>query len=88
MGATTWTYPKEKLTLEEVEAMVKAYHDGIVATFGEYMKEIDGFKTSEKPEIGTKWPTEGMYLPSPEAFLDSVKVLSSEKTLESMLVQK
>lgn len=88
MGATTWTYPKEKLTYKEVEEMVEAYRNGIVATMGEYVKEIDGFKTSPKPEIGTKWPTEGLFIPSPEAFLDSVKVLSSAKSLESMLVQK
>ena len=80
MGATTWTYPKEKLTLEEASSLVKAYRTGIVATLGEYVEEIDGFENSDKPEIGPKWPTEGLYIPSPEAFLDSVKILSGDYT--------
>lgn len=88
MGATTWTYPKAKLTMKEVEDLVEAYRKGIVNTMGEYIKEIDGFKNSPKPIVGTKWPTDGMYIPTPEAFLDSVKVLSSSKSLESMLAQK
>jgi len=78
MGATTWTYPKEKLTLEEAQSLVEAYRTGIVATLGEYVEEIEGFENSEKPEIGPKWPTEGLYVPSPEAFLDSVKILSGD----------
>ena len=88
MGATTWTYPKDKLTYKEVEEMLAAYHTGIANTMGQYISEIDGFKNSPKPEIGTKWPTEGMFIPTPQAFLDSVKVLSSAKSLESMLTQK
>lgn len=85
MGATTWTYPKDSVTFEEVKAMLLAYREGAIATLGQYVKEIEGFKESPKPEIGEKWPTEGMYLPSPEAFMDSVKVLASENTLNELL---
>jgi len=85
MGATTWTYPKEKLTYKEVVDIVGAYRSGIVATLGEYVKEIDGFKTSEKPVVGEQWPTEGLFIPSPQAFLDSVQVLASTGTLNALL---
>lgn len=85
MGATTWTYPNEKLTLEEAKSLVVAYREGIVATLGEYVTEINGFKVSPKPEIGTKWPTAGAFIPSPEAFLDSVVALSSVQSLDELL---
>lgn len=85
MGATTWTYPKEKLTYKEVMDIVGAYRSGIKATLGEYVKEIDGFKNSDKPTVGEQWPTEGLFIPSPEAFLDSVQVLASTGTLNALL---
>ena len=87
MGATTWTYPKEKLTFVEARDIVMAYREGIVFTLGEYVDEIDGFTESEKPVVGDKWPTEGVFIPSPEAFLDSVKILASSGTLDALLAQ-
>lgn len=87
MGATTWTYPKEMLTFSEVQGVINAYRKGIVNTLGEYVSEIEGFKNSPKPEIGDKWPSEGLYIPSPEAFLDSVKVLASTQTLDGLLAE-
>lgn len=87
MGATTWTYPKEMLTFSEVQGVINAYRKGIVNTLGAYVSEIEGFKNSPKPEIGDKWPSEGLYIPSPEAFLDSVKVLASTETLNGLLAE-
>ncbi len=88
MGATTWTYPKEMLTFTEVQEILTAYRTGIVNTLGQYVTEIEGFKNSPKPEVGDKWPSEGLYIPSPEVFLDSVKVLASTETLEGLLTSK
>lgn len=85
MGATTWSYPKDKLTFEEAKGVVNAYREGIIHTLGEYVSEIDGFKSSDKPLIGTQWPSEGLFLPSPEVFLDSVKMLASTQTLDALL---
>lgn len=85
MGATTWTYPKEKLTYEEAKEIINVYRSGIVNTFEEYIKEINSFKTSEKPEIGTTWPNKGYFIPEPMVFLDSVKTLASTQTLDALL---
>lgn len=85
MGATTWTYPSDSVTFEELKAMVMAYREGAMATLTEYHEEIAGFKTSEKPVIGDKWPTEGMFVPSPNAFMDSVQVLVANETLKGIL---
>lgn len=85
MGATTWTYPADSVTFEELSAMIKAYHDGVVFTFNEFLEEAKAFKTKDVPEIGETWPTDGYFLPTAEEFLDSVKTLSSKATLSAML---
>ena len=42
-------------------------------------------KNSPKPEIGKTWPSKGMYLPTAEVFIDSVRKLTSYKSLEVLL---
>lgn len=84
MGATTWTYPKEMLTADEVMAIVLAYRTGAANMIDTYGEKIGTFKTETKPEIGDKWPTEGLYVPSGEAFVDSVEILTSRATLNSL----
>lgn len=85
MGATTWTFPEDSVTFEQAQSMIMAYRDGAKKTFAEYIAEIEGFKESEKPEIGDKWPIDGLYIPSPEVFMDSVKTLSSKGTLALLI---
>jgi len=84
MGATTWQYPSDSLTYEEAKAVITAYRNGATDIYNEMIAEIEAFKTSEKPEIGDKWPSEGFYLPTAEVFLDSVsKMIKTEETLKS-----
>lgn len=86
MGATTWQYPTDSLSYEGTIAVLKAYRDGTRAVYQDYLDEIAAFKTSTKPEIGDKWPSAGgMYLPSPEVFLDSVRELASYETMTTLL---
>ena len=47
----------QKLELKEVR---KAW--GV--HLSEFIEEINGFKTAEKPTIGTMWPADGFYLPT------------------------
>jgi len=85
MGATTWQYPKDSLTYSDAVEVLNAYAQGTVDIYVEYLDEIAAFKSSEKPIIGDKWPTEGNYLPSPEVFLDSVRKLSSYDTMKTLM---
>ncbi len=85
MGATTWTYPEDSLSFDELQAVILAYRKGTVATYEAFLAEVDNFKELDKPEIGDKWPAEGYYLPTAEAFLDSVKILTAKNTLEAIL---
>ena len=88
MGATTWQYPKDSLTYKETIDVLNSYANGTVDIYKQYLDEIAAFKDSEKPEIGTKWPAEGKYLPSAEVFLDSVKKLASYETMKHLVAKK
>lgn len=88
MGSTTWQYPKDSLTYKETIDVLNSYANGTVDIYKQYLNEISEFKTSEKPEIGKKWPENGNYLPTAEVFLDSVKKLSSHETMKSLLAKK
>ncbi|MFY0650857.1 MAG: DUF3365 domain-containing protein [Cyclobacteriaceae bacterium] len=86
MGATTWTYPSDSVSFEELQGIVMAYRDGAAATFQTYLNKAAGFKEVEVPPVGEAWPGSGIYtLPTPEIFLDSVNELASEKTLKGIL---
>ncbi|WP_299432126.1 DUF3365 domain-containing protein [uncultured Maribacter sp.] len=85
MGATTWQYPKDSLTYKETIDVLNSYAMGTVDIYVEYLNEIAAFKESEKPTIGDKWPVEGNYLPTSEVFLDSVKKLTSYKTMKKLV---
>lgn len=86
MGATTWQYPADSLSYKSTMAILQAYRDGTKAIYNDYLEEIAAFKTSSKPEIGDKWPADGgLYLPSPEVFLDSVRELAAYETMTVLL---
>ncbi len=86
MGATTWQYPTDSLSYKNTIAILKAYRNGTEAVYQDYLHEIAAFKTSSKPEIGDKWPSDGgLYLPSPAVFLDSVRELAAYETMTTLL---
>lgn len=87
MGATTWQYPKDSLTYKETVAVLNSYANGTVDIYLEYLDEIENFKDSEKPEIGSKWPAEGKYLPTAKVFLDSVRKLTSYETMKILVAK-
>lgn len=87
MGATTWQYPKDSLTYEGTLKVIDAYALGTKDIYNAYLAEVANFKTSEKPEIGNKWPSEGKYLPTAEVFLDSVRKLASYETMKHLIMR-
>lgn len=87
MGATTWTYPSDSLSFNELQTIILAYRKGTVATYEAFLAEVKTFKNQEIPEIGENWPAEGYFLPTSNVFIDSVKMLVSNSTLEGVLKQ-
>lgn len=88
MGATTWTYPQDSLSFDELKAIITAYRQGVETAYSAFLDEVKGFKEHPVPEIGNKWPAKGYYLPSTEVFLDSIKQMASVQTLNGILLSK
>jgi adenylate cyclase len=62
MGATTWSYPKGSVTLEELVQIVAALRSGFAAAYDAYLAKAATFE--KLPEIGEHWPRDGYYLPT------------------------
>lgn len=83
MGATTWTYPKEKVTYDEAILVLSTLRAAFAHTYEMYLDKVSGF--SEPPEIGENWPRDGYYLPSPEIFLAEFTARASAHSIQMLL---
>jgi adenylate cyclase len=84
MGATTWSYPKERVTLEELVQIVAALRASFAAAYDAYLTKVATF--GKPPEIGDRWPAEGYFIPSKRAFLAEFERRASPNTVERLLV--
>ena len=73
MGATTWSFPNDSLTTNELIDWINVFNQGAQHTYSSYLDKTKSFERFEQPEIGEKWPNEGEYvLPSVNTFSDTV----------------
>ena len=88
MGATTWLYPAERVSLEEFLVAVTALHQAFEDAYRDYIRKVGTF--AEPPVIGERWPAEGFYLPTPEVFMAEVRRRTAPATLSalSLMVSK
>ena len=84
MGATTWTYPKEHLSLAEALEVLEALRASFREAYDGYLKKVETF--SSPPSIGESWPSQGYYLPSTETFMQEAARRTSPTTLNSLLM--
>ena len=83
MGATTWSYPAQSVTLDELIHILSALRKGFRDAYAGYLAKVATF--AEPPKIGEKWPREGYYLPTEEAFMEEAIKRSSTQTLDAIL---
>ena len=83
MGATTWSYPKDKVTLEEVLEIVSALRSGFAAGYDAYLAKARSFE--RPPEFGERWPRDGYYIPTREAFVREFERRASASTVDQLL---
>jgi hypothetical protein len=84
-GATTWTYPSDSVTFDELQSIIMAYRDGAAATLDAYIAKSKTFTQNEVPAVA-EFPAKGGYsIPEPAVFLDSVNELAAEETLKGIL---
>ena len=85
MGATTWSYPGDSVTTDELVAMLKAYRAGVSSVWSRYLGEIQAMNPDVQPAIGTMWPSQGAFVPDGKTFQDSVAELAAVHLMASLL---
>lgn len=83
MGATTWTYPNGALSISDALHVLAALRSGFKDAYDAYLIKARSFKTP--PEIGSKWPAHGYYLPSSDVFMQEVERRTSSATLQRLI---
>ena len=85
MGATTWTYPNDSLSLPEMLSLIKAYRQGVENTYETFLAEVRGFQQKEVPEIGENWSDAGYAIPDKATFMAAVNQEIAPETMDRLL---
>lgn len=71
MGATTWAYPRDKVTFDELLTMLETLQQACAEAYQRYLKKVSTF--DHPPLIGERWPRDGYFLPSREVFMAEIQ---------------
>ncbi|MEQ1512086.1 MAG: DUF3365 domain-containing protein [Lysobacteraceae bacterium] len=85
MGATTWSFPRKQVSTDELVEILGAYRTAALDTYSAYLKETESFAEAERPQLGARWPKDGLYLPDIDTFRKSVETLNSTASLNLLL---
>lgn len=85
MGATTWSFPRDKLSTDEVIAILAAYRASALDAYDAYLKKTAGFDDKERPKVGSQWPKDGLFVPDAGTFRDRVEAQNSIASLNLLL---
>lgn len=83
MGATTWAYPYDTVTRDELSMIITELRSAFAKTYDAFLQKSQSFQ--HKPTIGTQWPVEGYFLPTREVFMQRFEKVASEHTLQLLL---
>jgi len=83
MGATTWAYPQETLTRDELIVIIGELRHAFAKTYAAFVQKSQTFEN--KPLVGEKWPVEGYFLPSTLVFMQRFEASAAESTLGFLL---
>jgi adenylate cyclase len=85
MGATTWSFPREYVTTDELVEYLRAYRAAALDTYSAYLKETESFADEKRPQLGGRWPKDGLYLPDIDTFRKSIEDRNSAASLNLLL---
>lgn len=85
MGATTWSFARATLSTDEVIAILGAYREAALDAYGSYLTKAEGFDTAARPQLGERWPKDGLYLPDAGTFRKRVEEKNSIASLNLLL---
>jgi len=88
MGATTWSYPQDSLSTNQLIEWIDIFNQGAQSTYSSYLEKTKKFETNKKPTIGEKWPSDGYFLPSEKILSDTLLHKASLFLITSILKNK
>ena len=83
MGATTWLYPKQQISIDECLKLLELLRDAFKTAYTNYLAKVTSF--NNPPVIGDKWPRDGYYLPSAATFIAEADRQAAVGTLQQLL---
>ena len=83
MGATTWLYPYEKISLKDTLLLLSELRHGFSFSYQYFLDEVKQMPKSYA--IGNKWPKEGYFVPSKDEFMSELSRRASDSTLNKLL---
>jgi adenylate cyclase len=83
MGATTWTFPSNSVSLSEALEVIAALRNAFRDAYTDYIEKTKTF--SSPPEVGKKWPSQCYCLPTPDVFMQAAERRISKPTLDRLL---
>jgi hypothetical protein len=83
MGATTWAYPQDTLTRDELIVIIRELRRAFTKTYTGFIQKSQTF--ANKPPVGEKWPADGYFLPSVDVFMQRFEKSAAESTLYLLL---
>jgi hypothetical protein len=83
MGATTWLYPKQDVSLSEILMRVQNLRMAIRTAYTSYLDNVQQFSTPVT--IGSQWPSDGRFLPDADTFMATVVERSSTTSMGTLL---
>lgn len=85
MGATTWSFPRAKISTDELVEILGAYRIVAMDAYGSYLKKSESFGPAQRPQLGERWPKDGLFLPDADTFRKRIEAKNSAASLNLLL---
>lgn len=85
MGATTWSFPRAKISTDELVEILGAYRIVAMDAYGSYLKKSESFDPAQRPKLGERWPKDGLFLPDADTFRKRIEARNSTASLNLLL---
>ena len=86
MGATTWAYPHEYVTRDDLVIVIKELRKAFKKSYLSYIEKTKSFV--KQPLVGSKWPEDGYYLPQAKVFMSRLENSSAVDTLSMLMLEE
>jgi hypothetical protein len=84
MGATTWLFREETVSAQDVLVRLAALRQSVRESYQSYLDKAAYF-INPAVTIGSKWPSEGLFLPDADTFMTAISRRASERTLLGLI---